>query len=64
MKDKILSRKFMGNLNPSKTDANFEKAHLKAYIAGKTTFHHGFVTLESGHRIHARHEVKQEYLYI
>jgi hypothetical protein len=60
-----LSRKFLGNLFPEKKDANFEKAHLKAYLQGRYFFRFGFkVDEETGLRMPAFHEVKQEYFVI
>jgi hypothetical protein len=50
--------------------ANYNKAHLKAYLKGKNTFHWGYVSINVGTpelpsemRIHARHQVKQEFIY-
>ncbi len=89
MKQKIIGRKFQGELFPTlesedfnefrfssnaevaalqKTESlkfkkNFEKAHLKAYLAGHKSFHFGYYSLENGTRIHALHPVKQEYIY-
>jgi len=63
MKEKI-GRRFLGELFPPKEKRNFEKAHLKAYLKGHEYFRFGFKTLESGHRVPAWHEVKQEYFII
>lgn len=47
--------------------ANFNKAHLKAYLAGHEKFHFGYVSVPIGQgetmRIHAFHKVQQEYIY-
>ena len=41
-----------------KQEKAFEKAHLKAYLAGKEYFYYGFITNGIGNRERARHEVK------
>jgi hypothetical protein len=41
----VKSRRFLGNLFPEKLptrERNFEKAHLKAYLAGHKRFTFGF----------------------
>jgi len=53
---KKITRKFLGNLFPERKDANYEKAHLKAYLKGFTRF--GFGKYSNGDQIY--HEVKQE----
>lgn len=35
------TRKFLGQLFPARRDANFEKAHLKAYLKGHELFYFG-----------------------
>ena len=51
-----------------RTKSNFNKAHLKAYLAGHEKFHFGYVNIPLGDsgetiRIHAFHNVQQEYIY-
>ncbi len=66
------TRKFLGELFPSRDNANFEKAHLKAYINGNKQFAHGLEKGADGKPIIDRlkdgtfrsrpkyHDVKQE----
>jgi hemoglobin-like flavoprotein len=51
-----LTRKFLGNLFPKNT---YEKNELKAYLAGKNSFH--YKKDEAGHPI--SYPVRQEYSY-
>lgn len=53
---KKYTRKFLGILFPSRKDANYEKAHLKAYLKGKPYF--GFGKNPDGSQVY--HLVKQE----
>lgn len=65
MKKSVLSRKFLGELFPTREKRAFENAHLRAYIKGKSWFTFGFKTNEkTGQRERMFFEVKQEYFYI
>jgi hypothetical protein len=57
---KLFTRKFLGELFPSRRDANFEKAHLKSYIKGHDKFPFG--KQPNGEQIY--HKVKQEIIQI
>lgn len=50
------TRKFLGELFPSRKDANYEKAHLKGYLKGHELF--GFGKHLDGKQVY--HKVKQE----
>lgn len=60
-KNQRLTRKFLGNVNPTNT---FDSSELKAYIKGAQRFRHGFYTNEIGQRVPAYHDVRQEYSYV
>lgn len=53
---KQFTRKFLGELFPERRDANYEKAHLKAYLKGFVQF--GYGKHPNGDQIY--HPVKQE----
>lgn len=57
---KKYTRRFLGQLFPERRDANYEKAHLKAYLKGRKFFHYG--RLPDGSP--APHQVKQELIQI
>lgn len=60
---KPISRKFLGELFPNRKDANFEKAHLKAYLRGRSTFNYGYTYDGWNQRIPVTHKVKQQLIY-
>lgn len=60
---KKYTRRFLGQLFPERKDANYEKAHLKAYLNGNDVFHYGYY-YENGLRKPAPHQVKQELIQI
>jgi len=63
---KKLTRKFLGKINSfiDRGEKLFEKAHLKAYLAGKTYFKYGWTVSKQGVRYKPTFEVKQEYFYV
>lgn len=50
--EKPLRRQFGGKLNgfENNKEANFEKAHLKAYLKGHKFYHHGIMRTVTGER--------------
>lgn len=62
---KKIRRRFLGKTEnfKSKEERNFEKAHLKAYLKGKTMFRHGFESGMHGLKMPKYHRTKQE-LYL
>lgn len=61
-KEKV-QRRFLGvTPTPEKPMLNsFDKAHLKAYLKGKTHFRHGFVFTPITGKQASIHKVKQEF---
>lgn len=58
------SRKYLGVMpnDGPKEDRAFNKAHLNAYLAGKSSFYKGFDTDKLGNRFRVIHLVQQEFV--
>lgn len=61
-KYRVVGKKFLGELFPKRKDANYEKAHLRAYLAGKVEFTFGYFWDRDGQRHPATHAVKFKYI--
>lgn len=64
----IRRRRFLGKIKDfeSKEERSFEKAHLKAYLKGKTFFNHGVEVIGTGifrKLMPISHPVKEEFYY-